>query len=258
MIYPKLPVVFLSTIASEKEGSTNSQIASYLLNHLEACSIMGIREMAEHCHVAVSSISRFCKEIGLRDFAELRELLSGTDLYFQESSSALSAKQRLQDYHAKIQESLDEVAQSVDMSRIAGLCRSIYEHERVAIFGLLKAGSVALNLQGDLLMLGKNVYTQIAYANQMDYILNATSDHLIIIFSYTGSYFDYQELRDQTKKLYQSEICLITGTAKAYPDYIDHVITFHSRHDQLSHPYQLQFIAGLIAQEYAYQLDRLK
>ena len=35
MIYGKLPVVFLSTIASEKKGSTNSVIASYILDHLE-------------------------------------------------------------------------------------------------------------------------------------------------------------------------------------------------------------------------------
>ena len=34
MLYGKLPIVFLSTLASEKKDSTNSQIATYLLNHL--------------------------------------------------------------------------------------------------------------------------------------------------------------------------------------------------------------------------------
>ena len=34
MIYGKLPVVFLSTIASEKKDATNSQIAAFLLDHL--------------------------------------------------------------------------------------------------------------------------------------------------------------------------------------------------------------------------------
>ena len=61
MIYDKLPIVFLSTIASEKKDSTNSQIASYILDHLDQVQNMGIKEMAEACHVAVSSISRFCK-----------------------------------------------------------------------------------------------------------------------------------------------------------------------------------------------------
>mgnify|MGYP000512344402 CR=1 FL=1 len=73
MIYDKLPIVFLSTLVSEKNGSTNSQIAAYILNHLEEVQNLGIKEIAKECNVAVSSISRFCKEVGLRDFAELKE-----------------------------------------------------------------------------------------------------------------------------------------------------------------------------------------
>ena len=85
MIYGKLPVVFLSTIASEKKDNTNSQIAAYLLDHLEESRSMGIRDLAEACSVSVSSLSRFCREIGLRDFAELKELLLTSDLLFQTS-----------------------------------------------------------------------------------------------------------------------------------------------------------------------------
>jgi len=44
---------------------------------------------------------------------------------------------------------------------------------------------------------------------------------------------------------------LISSKQENYPDFIDHVITFDSKRDQNSHPYQLQFIASLIAQEYA-------
>lgn len=243
MIYPKLPIVFLSTIASEKADSTNSQIASYLLDHLDEVKDMGIKEMASQCHVAISSISRFCKEIGLRDYVELRELLTGTELYFEESSPA--------DYSKQVQACIEQVASSIDIKAIQELCQSIKKHDQVAIFGLLKAGSVALNLQVDLLMLGKQVYTQIAYANQMEYLFQATDQDLIIIFSYTGTYFNDEELRSRKKKLKDPEIWMITSTNKTYPDYIDHVILFDSKQDQLSHPYQLQFIAGLIAQEYA-------
>ncbi|WRK52849.1 hypothetical protein SD457_21900 [Coprobacillaceae bacterium CR2/5/TPMF4] len=81
------------------------------------------------------------------------------------------------------------------MDAIADLCDDIYKYQRVAIFGLLKAGAVSLNLQGDLLMLRKQVYTNISYQQQMEYIMSANEDDLIIIFSYTGSYFDYQEIR---------------------------------------------------------------
>ena len=58
MFYGKLPIVFLSTLASEKKDSTNSQIATYLLNHLDDIKDIGIQEMAKECSVAMSSISR--------------------------------------------------------------------------------------------------------------------------------------------------------------------------------------------------------
>ena len=66
MIYSKLPVVFLNTIASEKQGSTNGEIASYIITHLDEVKYMGIAQLAQSCHVANSSISSFVKDIGLK------------------------------------------------------------------------------------------------------------------------------------------------------------------------------------------------
>lgn len=251
MIYDKLPIVFLSTIASEKKGSTNSQIASYILDHLDRFQNIGIKEMASECNVAISSISRFCKEIGLRDFAELKELLLSTDLFFEEHSNLDTKEDRLHDYSSKVKESIEMVENSIDMNSISDLCNDIYKFKRVAIFGLLKAGAVSLNLQGDLLMLGKQVYTNISYTQQMQYILSASENDLIIIFSYTGSYFDYQNLRSLKNKLKKPRIWFISSKVSQYPPFIKHLITFKSLRDQNSHPYQLQFIAGLIAQEYS-------
>ena len=100
-------------------------------------------------------------------------------------------------------------------------------------------------------MLGKQVYTNISYTQQIQYILTANEDDLIIIFSYTGSYFEYQNLRSLKNKLKLPKIWLIASETKQYPSFIDRVIIFESLQDQNSHPYQLQFIAGLIAQEYS-------
>ena len=255
MIYGKLPVVFLSTIASEKKNTINSQIAEFLLNHLDEAAQMGIREMADACSVSVSSLSRFCREIGLRDFAELRELLSANDRYFQTAPSGQTALQRAREYRTRVMESLDQTARSINLNDISRLCREICRSRRTAVFGLLKAGSVALNLQGDLLMLGKQVYTNISYAQQIQYLLSAGEEDLILIFSYTGSYFDYQDMKPYYRQLSIPRIWMVSGGEGEYPPYVNHVIRFRSPHDQISHPYQLQFIAGLIAQEYARQLE---
>ena len=155
MLYGKLPIVFLSTLASEKKDSTNSQIAKYLLNHLDDIKDIGIQEMAKECSVAMSSISKFCKEIGLNDFNELRELLISTKMNFEQYSSSSKAKNRLEEYSLKVKESITMVEKSIDMQQINALCKEIQKYQQVGIFGLLKAGAVAFNLQSDLLMLGK-------------------------------------------------------------------------------------------------------
>ena len=251
MIYDKLPIVFLSTIASEKNGSTNCVIATYILEHLEEMQNMGIKDIAKRCNVAVSSISRFCKEIGLRDFVELKELLVSTNLYFEEQSKSVSLHERIEDYGNKITESIQMVKDTIDVYQLIKLCNDIKQYKRVGIFGLLKAGSVAINLQGDLLMLGKQVYTNISYTQQMQYILTADENDLIIIFSYTGSYFDYQDLRALKKRLNAPKIWMISSNKKKYPSFVNEIISFKSLQDQSSHPYQLQFVASLIAQEYS-------
>ncbi len=251
MIYSKLPVVFLSTIASEKNGSINCMIASYLLDHLKEVQNIGIKEMADKCHVAMSSISRFCKEIGLRDFTELKELLNCSQFYFEEQSDSKTFEQRIHDYNQKITESITMVEKTINKNQILKLCQDIHQYQKIALFGLLKAGSVAMNLQSDLLMLGKQVYTNISYLQQIDYIVNGNQNDLIIIFSYTGSYFDYQDLRELKKKLYAPKIWMISSNKEHYPDFVDEIISFESLQDQGSHPYQLQFVGSLIAQEYA-------
>ena len=223
MLCGKLPIVFLSTLASEKKDSTNSQIATYLLNHLDDIKDIGIQEMAKECSVAMSSISRFCKEIGLNDFNELRELLISIKMNFEQYSSSSKAKNRLEEYSLKVKESITMVEKSIDIQQIDALCKEIQKYQQVGIFGLLKAGAVAFNLQSDLL----------------------------IIFSYAGCYFDYPDIRTLKNKLKKPQIWLISSKQESYPDFIDHVITFDSKQDQNSHPYQLQFIASLIAQEYA-------
>lgn len=251
MLYGKLPIVFLSTLASEKKDSTNSQIASYLLDHLEDIKDVGIQEMAKECSVAMSSISRFCKEIGLNDFNELRELLISTKMNFEQYSSSSNAKERLEEYSSKVKDSITMVEQSINMKQIEVLCQDIQKYHHIGIFGLLKAGAAAFNLQSDLLMLGKQTYSHISYKQQLQYISSAGADDLLIIFSYTGSYFDYPDIRSLKNKLKKPKIWLISSKQESYPEFIDQVICFDSKQDQNSHPYQLQFIASLIAQEYS-------
>ena len=106
MIYGKMPVLFLSAVFSEKNGSINNTVAHYILEHQELVKEMGITELAEACHVSTSSISRFCKEIGLDNFAELRELVQNNQMVFEHNPSPSGTQQVI---HSTVQKITDSI-----------------------------------------------------------------------------------------------------------------------------------------------------
>lgn len=251
MIYGKMPVLFLSAVFSEKNGSINNTVAHYILEHQELVKEMGITELAEACHVSTSSISRFCKEIGLDNFAELRELVQNNQMVFEHNPSPSGTQQVIHSTVQKITDSIHTVGKTVDPRKLLQLCQEIHRFQKIAAFGLLKAETAAISLQCDLLMQGKQIFTQVSYPQQMEYIQSATEEDLILIFSCTGSYFDYQDLRSKKEALRRPRIWMITGVEKEYPPFIDETLTYPACYGQAGHPYQLLTIASLIAQEFA-------
>ena len=70
--YGKLPIVLLSEIACSKDDTYRCRIASYVLGRIGKA--LSVEEIARDCFVSKSAVSRFCREIGLEDFGELKEL----------------------------------------------------------------------------------------------------------------------------------------------------------------------------------------
>lgn len=256
MLFKKLPIVFLSTIIAEESSSANGHIAAFILEHLDMVKQMHIHALAEHCHVSKSSISRFCHYIGLEDFGELKEVLNTAQLDYHLYAQSDVPAQRANVYLRHIADSLALAEKTVDYRGIARLCKDIKAYRKVAAFGLLKAETAAITLQSDLLMMGKVIHTQVQFKRQLDYLKQATSDDLIILFSYTGVYFDYTHERLQ-QQLQDPKVYFITSNQEMQCNgAINEIIRFDSKQNQASHPYQLQYIAGIIAQEYGYLVSR--
>lgn len=256
MFYGKLPIIILSEIASSKSDSINGYIAAYILSHLKEIKNDTIRELAGKMNVSASSISRFCRDIGLTDYNELKQLTMDTKMNFEVYSFSDTATQRKDDYISAVEDSMEQVRDSLDMTKLRRLCVDIRRYEKIAVFGLLKAEGVAMNLQTDLTLQGKHVITKLPFSEQIDYLENADKDCLIIIFSYTGIYFDYG-LPKSFKKPHgeRPKVYFITSDPDAKKAGVfDEVIWFASRQDQVSHPFQLQLVGSLIAQRYAHLL----
>lgn len=249
MIYNKLSIILLTQIASQPNDTTDSQIAYYILSHLESIQNDTITELARKCNVSNSSISRFCRKIGLDDFSELKEGLNSQTFKFEVASNLNNSKERIFEHASKVQESINEVAQTIDAEVLKELVKDIHHYKQITILGLLKASSAAINLQVDLLMLGKLVNVKLTYFDQLEFISHANQNDLVIVFSYTGTYFD-EGLRF-TKNLNNiPKIYLISGNKCEENQFIYKNIYFNSKLNQISHPYQLLFTSSLIAQEF--------
>ena len=250
MLYDKLPIVMVSSFLSEKEDSTNAVITRYILEHLNDLQDISIKQLAKDCNVGTGSISRYCRDIGLSDFAELKELIISADRSPVTLKPKETPEERISEWTDSVIASLRMVERSISVPQIHKLCRDIQIYEKVSTFGMLKAQAAATDLQTDMLMCGKHIYSCTAYADQISHILKAGKDELIIIFSYTGSYFDYQNFRAKEKHLVLPKIWMICGSERKQPWFVNEQITFESLQDHDSHPFQLEAVESLIAREY--------
>ena len=256
MAYGKLPVMILSEMVSGDSNDTNALLAAYVLEHFQEIKDDSIRDLAAKTHVSASSISRFCRAIGLRDYMELKELTVSKRLKFEICSQSDIPAVQKDDYISAVTDSMERVRRSIDMEKLERLARDIRRYPRVSIFGVVKGETAAMNLQTDLAILGKAAVTKLRYAEQTRHLSKTGSDDLLIIFSYTGAFYDYGYPRiDRAAGKPGAKIYFITSDPKAKQNpFYDEVIWFESLQNQASHPYQLQLVAGLIAQTYAHLL----
>ena len=252
MHYHKLPIIILSEIVSNSSDSIKGCLASYFLEHMEEIPSLSVRELAEKTNVSAASISRFCRDIGLSDYNELKELATQTVNEFEVFPYAGTDEEWKDHYIDAVQNSLEQVKKSIDLNQIDKLCADIYKYQKVAVFGVLKAEGVALNLMADLMLQEKLVTSKLQFSEQIEYLQNVNENDLIVIFSFKGIYFSYglPKCFDNPREK-RPKIWFITSDATASCSGLyDEVISFDSSKNQTSHPYQLQLVASMIAQRY--------
>lgn len=253
-----LIIILLSTVNSAPIDSNNYKIAKFLLKNitdLEKCTICGL---AKKCYVSVSSISRFCRDIGLEDFNELRCQLAK---YSEASTHAknkfnfkgIESEDITAVYINEVISNLEKVKNSINSQDIEDLVEDIYKFKQVSAFGYLQSQHVALNLQTDLFTNNKFVNTAMRFTDQVDYINNANEEDLIIILSESGSYFKraYGD-RNPFKRKNKPKIWVITSNNNIKNlSYVDKVIKYECGSDYSSHPYPLSVIVSLICISYS-------
>jgi DNA-binding MurR/RpiR family transcriptional regulator len=257
MIYDKLPVALLSALTTEPGDSTNALIARYILEHMGEAGSLSVRELAAACNVGVGTVSRFAKDVGFKSFSDLRASFAGAERRF-ERADGKNPTERIDDLLRRTQASLSRAAHGLDLAALERLVDDLVTFPKVSAFGMLKAQAAALELQVSLLMQThpRHVGTHAGLAEQLAHISSAGKDELVVVFSYTAGYFESVDLATALRRMDRPKIWLVCGRGGEAPSFVADRLAFPSDLGQFGHPYQLQLVASIIAQEYAARTDR--
>lgn len=253
-----LAIILLSLVNSEVHETNNYKIAKYILENVNELDHCSITELAKKCYVSNSSISRFCRDIGLKDFNELKIQIAKYQMSHEMAVRkfdypGINGPAPVSAYVDAVINHLETFKSQIDEKNIASLVEDIYHFQHIAAFGYLQSEMVALNLQFNLQTNRKAIFTCMPFTNQVDYIKNANENHLIIIFSDSGTYFKraFERIPLFKNKEHRPKIYLVTSHPTLTLPYVDCYIRYAGGHDYASHPYPLLIISDVICSEFS-------
>lgn len=253
-----LAIILLSLINSEVHETNDYKIAKYILENIDDLESCSITDLAKKCYVSNSSISRFCRDIGLKDYNELKNQIAkyqvSHEIAMQKFNyEGIDSNTSITAYIHSVISYLQTLQNNIDEQSIMNLVKDIDHYQHIGAFGYLQSETVALNLQFDLQTSRKIIFTCMPFANQIDYIKHADENNLIIIFSASGTYFQRAFARTSLfkNKEHKPKIYMITSNQTISVPYIDCYIRYQSNHDYASHPYPLMVIADIICSQYS-------
>ncbi|WP_086349554.1 MurR/RpiR family transcriptional regulator [Candidatus Enterococcus clewellii] len=246
-------IILLATLNSEPVGTNDYRISRFILSNLKEIHGYNIAQLAKACYVSNSSISRFCRKIGFRDFNELKhQFFQWTDIGSTKFAYPGCKEEALKDtYIDGIIENLLLLKQSIHAQELQKLAEDILSFPKVAAFGSLHSQSVVLNLQTDLLTSGIVMDTRTRFQEQLEYIEEADDETLILLFSRGGSHLKRFLIHDlQLSKTNRPKIVMITANRNFRTNkYIDQFIYYDELEGFTAYPYAFEAIKGIVALE---------
>ncbi|MBP1048024.1 MurR/RpiR family transcriptional regulator [Enterococcus sp. BWM-S5] len=253
-------IILLATLNSEPVGTNDYRISRFILSNLKEIHQYNISQLAKACFVSNSSISRFCRKIGFRDFNELKhQFFQWTDIGREKFAYQGCREEALKDsYIDGIIENLQLLKKSIQAQELQQLARDILTFSKVAAFGSLHSQSVVLNLQTDLLTSGIVMDTRTRFQEQLEYIEEADSETLILLFSRGGSHLKRFLIHDlQLSQSNRPKIVMITANRGFRTNkYIDQFVYYDEQEGFTAYPYAFEAIKGILALEVYMQKNK--
>ncbi len=174
------------------ENSTYYNLAVEMIKNIDQLQNLTIYEIAELCFVSTSTLSRFCRLLGYKNFNQFKEALQesyGFEIDYD--SRYLHSKENLKeslDYMNKMTlTSLKEVYEQIDLDQLIQLAAMVHDQEEIYIFGSTTYQFLTMYLQERLGLFKKIIHVHPDLHQQPKMAATLTDKHLAIMLSPRGS-----------------------------------------------------------------------
>ncbi|CAH1217649.1 HTH-type transcriptional regulator HexR [Paenibacillus allorhizoplanae] len=195
-------------------SSTEQRIAAFVMEFPTKVIYSSVTQVADELEVAQSTITRFCKSIGLRGYQELKiKLARDMDggIRPDTNEGKMNLPQRLA--HISIG-NLQETLKVLDLEELQKSVIKIMQARKIVIFGLGESGALAVLLKMKLLGMGFMADAHIDVHLQLISAAHLNTDDVAIGISQIGSTMDVVDALKKARSSGAHTIC-ITGHGRS-------------------------------------------
>lgn len=246
----------LSYINNSLEKDINHSIATSLLEHIDQIHDYSLEMVAEVCNVAPSTINRFCKRIGFKNFSHLRKSVSfnvdpSTGL---ETDVVLNTKA----FETQLNENLAVIDSIVD-EQMNHIIDCIHHANKIVILGFEKHQVQALELQKKLFLLGKYCECHTNLFKQINTLSDLTEEDLIITISIEGNILAEDFAVIQKIQASLGKKLLITFSKEtAHSKFFNDVLRCGNMNNKAVSNYTLLRLFDVLEDQYRQKVDKPK
>lgn len=190
---------------------TMRRIAGTIRDNPAVVLDMTISQLAEACSTSVASVVRFCREVGVSGYAELRMSLAaelGREAAQFGSGMTLGAEiartDTLEEMAAKVASlemlAIDETVSSLNFKSLERVVDALDKAERILLFGIGASHFVAQDLHHKLFRVGRNAFIMADAHEAWSAALLSPKHTVAIGFSHSGATADTVEFIDIARR----------------------------------------------------------
>lgn len=182
----------------EKKHFTDIEkdIADFILKEGEAICTLSIQEFAAKSYTSPSTIMRFCKKLGTKGFADFKIKIKGEFVHLSENAESQNpnfpfySTDTYEQVASKIanltEQAIYEAKKTMDYNVATRIVNAIKSCIFIDIYGQGSSFACAYEFKTKMTRLGKFVYLEAGYSNQINYAINSNQQHIAILISHSG------------------------------------------------------------------------